>query len=153
VAGILRADPKAVVAFIQPWIAQWAKLLRARMARLLGADSARVVFVPRQGQDADCMNTSLESFAVGTPVVTLPGQFQRGRHTYGMYRKMGIETCVAKDAEDYTAIAVRLATDPAFRQSVREQILTRNPVLYEDLSVVREFERFFLAASGPELSR
>jgi len=104
VAGILRADPKAVVAFIQPWIAQWAKLLRARMARLLGADSARVVFVPRQGQDADFlnllaaadvildtphfngMNTSLESFAVGTPVVTLPGQFQRGRHTYGMYR-------------------------------------------------------------------
>jgi len=93
------------------------------------------------------MNTSLESFAVGTPVVTLPGQFQRGRHTYGMYRKMGIETCVAKDAEDYIAIAVRLATDPAFRQSMKDQILACNHLLYEDANVVREFERFFLAVA------
>ncbi len=165
-AGILRADPKSVVAFIQPWVPKWSELLRARMARALGEDAARVLFIPRQVKDADFlnllaladvildtphfngMNTSLEAFAVGVPVVTMPREFQRGRHTCGMYRKMGIEECVAASPDEYVAVAVRLATDPAFRRTVREMILRRNHRLYEDIRVVREFERFFLAAAA-----
>lgn len=60
-----------------------------------------------------------------------------------MYRKMGIADCIADNAEAYVKIAVRLGTEPEFRRSVREQILTRNTVLYENMDVIREFERFF----------
>jgi protein O-GlcNAc transferase len=92
------------------------------------------------------MNTSLEAFAVGTPVVTLPGEFQRGRHTQAMYRKMGISECTAVDADHYVEIAVRLGTDHAFRQAVHREIMLRSIVLFEDMEVVREFERFFREA-------
>jgi hypothetical protein len=34
------------------------------------------------------MNSSLEALAVGLPVVTLPTQLQRGRHTRAMYLKL-----------------------------------------------------------------
>jgi predicted O-linked N-acetylglucosamine transferase (SPINDLY family) len=89
------------------------------------------------------MNTSLEAFAIGTPVVTLPTDLQRGRHTAGMYRKMGLTQCVAKDAEDYVRIALSIATDRERRRQISNEILQRNYVLFEDMRAVREFERFF----------
>jgi protein O-GlcNAc transferase len=96
------------------------------------------------------MNTTLQAFAVGTPVVTLPGRFQRGRHTQAMYRKMGIHDCIARDPQDYVDIAVRVGTDGSYAHDLRERILSRNQVLYEDPRVVSEFERFFSDALGHE---
>ena len=90
--------------------------------------------------------TSLEAFAVGTPVVTLPGEFQRGRHTLGFYKEMGLMDCVAASREEYVDLAVRLGTDTAFRETITGKILARNHVLYEKHNVVTEYERFFLAA-------
>src|SRR5208283_2953991 len=98
------------------------------------------------------MNSSLEAFAMGTPVVTLPTTLQRGRHTQAMYRKMGILDCIAMNAEDYIDIAFRLGTDQAYAKDVRERILSRNKVLFEDSRVIEEFERFFVEAVGERLS-
>jgi protein O-GlcNAc transferase len=92
------------------------------------------------------MNSSLEAFAVGLPVVTLPARLQRGRHTRAMYLKMGITDCIAAGIDDYVDIAVRLGTDSAFRNRVHQAILRCNSALYEDANVVREFERFFATA-------
>jgi predicted O-linked N-acetylglucosamine transferase (SPINDLY family) len=90
------------------------------------------------------MNSSLQAFAVGAPVVTLPGRLQRGRHTQAMYRKMALEECIATDAEHYIDIAVALGTDRNYAHSLRERILARKHVLFEDPRVIAEFERFFL---------
>jgi predicted O-linked N-acetylglucosamine transferase (SPINDLY family) len=90
------------------------------------------------------MNTSLEAFAVGTPVVTLPAAFQRGRHTQAMYRRMGLDHFIASDADAYVEQAVRLANDVDHRRAVSNRILANNAVLFEDAGVVREFERFFV---------
>ena len=89
------------------------------------------------------MNSTLEAFSVGTPVVTLPGQLQRTRHGYGMYRKMGITDCVAENHAHYVKICLRLANDSAFRKKVSEKILARNYLLHEDENVIGEFSRFF----------
>jgi protein O-GlcNAc transferase len=90
------------------------------------------------------MNTSLESLALGTPVVTLPTDLQRGRHTQAMYRTMGLMECVASSPEEYVEIAVRLGTDRPYALEIRERIRALNHVLYEDRRVIDEFERFFL---------
>jgi predicted O-linked N-acetylglucosamine transferase (SPINDLY family) len=125
----------------------------------------RVIFVPQQkGLDFlnllavsdvildtihfNGMNTSLEGFAAGTPIVTMPTAFQRGRHTSGMYRKMGMDECIARTPEEYINIAVRLGCDLEFRRHVKQRIAERSNVLYEDINVVREFERFFTTAVG-----
>jgi protein O-GlcNAc transferase len=92
------------------------------------------------------MNTSLQALAAGIPVVTLPGQLQRGRHTQAMYRKMGIDDCIAANERSYVDIAVRIANDGACAHELRQRILARNQVLFEDPRVVEEFERFFMTA-------
>src|SRR3546814_4469016 len=57
-------------------------------------------------------NTSYQSFAMGVPVVTLPGRFMRGRTSLVHYRHMGIADCIADSADSYVDIALRLGTDP-----------------------------------------
>jgi predicted O-linked N-acetylglucosamine transferase (SPINDLY family) len=59
---------------------------------------------------------------------------------------MGIEGLVASSAEQYVAMAVRLGTDAAYRQTMASLIDERSPVLFEELFAVREYEEFFLEA-------
>ncbi len=168
-AGILRADAKGKLVLICSKVSHWAELLQARFRRAIPDVAERIVFVPPQDGSSflnllavvdvmldtlhfNGMNSSLEGFAVGTPIVTLPTEFQRGRHTAGMYRKMGFTECVAADADDYVRIAVRLGTEADYRRHVRDEIVLRNEVLFEDPRVVQEFERCFremLAKSVP----
>lgn len=160
-AGILRADPRGLVVLIRSKVSNWVELLAARFRRAMPDVAERIVFVPAQDLGgflnllalADVvldtphfngMNSSLETFAVGTPIVTLPTALQRGRHTAGMYRKMDFGECVAADPDDYVRIAVKLGTGEDYRRYASNEILRRNEVLFEDLRVVREFERCFL---------
>jgi protein O-GlcNAc transferase len=162
--AILRRDPQAVVVLIRGQYHEYTESIRQRFSAGLSDVMTRIVFLDRLGfarylqllTVADVcldtlhfngMNTSLEAFSVGTPVVTLPGRFQRGRHTQAMYRKMGVLECIAKDPDDYVDIAVRLGSDRSYARQVRDRILARNEVLYEDRRVVSEFERFFLHAA------
>jgi predicted O-linked N-acetylglucosamine transferase (SPINDLY family) len=87
--------------------------------------------------------TSYEALAQGTPIVTLPSPYLRGRITYGLYRVMDVLDCVANTPEEYIQIAVRLGVDPAFRRSVRDKILASSDRLFEDHAAVRELEQFF----------
>jgi predicted O-linked N-acetylglucosamine transferase (SPINDLY family) len=161
--GILARDPNGIVVLIEYLFKENGDALRARFARSMPTVAHRVRFVPQMAYDvflellgvADVildtphfngMNTSLEAFAAGTPVVTLPGEMQRGRHTQAMYRKMGIHEGIAADAADYVDIAVRIGTDRAFAKTLRDLILANNAALFEDRRVVLEFERFFLEA-------
>jgi predicted O-linked N-acetylglucosamine transferase (SPINDLY family) len=91
-------------------------------------------------------NTTFEALAFGTPIVTWPGEFMRGRVTYACYRKLGVLDCVAADWDDYVKIAVRLATDHAWREDVRSRILASNHVLFENAGAVCELEEFFIEA-------
>jgi protein O-GlcNAc transferase len=162
-ADILRRDVNGIIVFVEGRVRGWSQLLRARWQRSMGDMQQRIVFVPRLREDdylnligvADVMldsvhfngmNTSLEAFAVGTPVVTLPAAFQRGRHTQAMYRRMGLDDLIAADANAYVELAVKLANDAQYRSAVSARIAERSPLLYEDAQVVREFERFFETA-------
>ena len=159
-AAILRRDPRGVVVMIDGRVGNWTQLLRRRWQQTMADVHNRIVFEPRL-RDTDFlaliaaadvmldtvhfngMNTSLEAFAVGTPVVTLPSTLQRGRHTQAMYRRMGLADLIAADADAYVEQALKLANDADHRRAVSERILEANAVLFEDDAVVREFERFF----------
>ncbi|MBV8653487.1 MAG: tetratricopeptide repeat protein [Alphaproteobacteria bacterium] len=160
---ILRRDRAGHLVLIRQGVPHWATLTRQRLERLASDVMDRIHFIPPQpGSNflallaaADVvldtvhfngMNTSLEALSVRTPVVTLPTDQQRGRHTQGMYRKMGLTDCIAADAADYAAIAMCIAGDPGYRQELSRRIGERNGVLFEDPRVVAEFERFFETA-------
>jgi predicted O-linked N-acetylglucosamine transferase (SPINDLY family) len=130
------------------------------LGKVLGERIHRVIVLPRQPLEsilnllrlADAVLdpihwcggvTALEAFAVGSPLVTLPGRFLRGRIAYACYCRMGIRDCVAADADDYVRLAVRLGKDSAWRASLRTRILAANHVLFENAGAVRELEQFF----------
>jgi predicted O-linked N-acetylglucosamine transferase (SPINDLY family) len=159
--GILSRDGGGLVVLIAGQFQEFTDGLRERFAHSLPGLAHRVVFLPFMAFErfmqlldlADVvldsihfngMNTSLQAFAVGTPVVTLPGRLQRGRHTQAMYRKMGMSDCIAADPQHYIDIALRIGSDRAYAGAMRERILANNHVLFEDARVISEFERFFI---------
>jgi predicted O-linked N-acetylglucosamine transferase (SPINDLY family) len=162
IAGVLRGDPRGCVVLID-FFRPWSDELRQRFERSLCDVAGRIRFVSKMRANDylgllemsdvvldtvhfNGMNSSLEAFAMGTPVVTWPQETQRSRHTFGMYMSMGMIDCVARDALDYVAIALRLGTDRAHAEMVRKRIAERRHVLFEDSRVIAEFERFFVAA-------
>ena len=94
--------------------------------------------------------TSIDALAFGTPVVTLPGQFMRGRVTYACYHKMGLLDCVARTAQDYIDNAVRLGTDRAWHDHIRSEILARNHVLFENRAICYGARAVLCRGSGGE---
>ncbi len=91
-------------------------------------------------------NTTFEALSFGTPIVTLPGEFMRGRVTYACYKQMGFMDCVATTKGEYVKLAVRLGTNPRYRARIKAKILAANDVLYENVAAVRDMERFFVEA-------
>jgi predicted O-linked N-acetylglucosamine transferase (SPINDLY family) len=80
---------------------------------------------------------------MGIPVVTMPGSMQRGRHTYGMYLSMGFMDLVATDDSNYVETAVKIATDPEYRNYCRMRIAETCDKLFENLDFVRNCEQVF----------
>jgi predicted O-linked N-acetylglucosamine transferase (SPINDLY family) len=155
--GILEADPTGRIAVIEGRVPEWTNRLRARWHKTLATVHDRIVFLPAMANDeylrllriCDVIldplhfgggNSSYEALAMGTPVVTLPKPYLRGRITAGLYRKMQMSDCIVKTTDEYIALAVRLATDQAFRQTIGSQIATQSGVLFDDSAEVRCLE-------------
>lgn len=77
-------------------------------------------------------NTSLEAFAMGTPVITVPGRFMRGRHTSAMLDLMDASDLKCADVETYTETAIRLFAQKSELDYVREAIHERAHRLFDD---------------------
>jgi protein O-GlcNAc transferase len=84
----------------------------------------------------------------GTPVVTWPGEFARGRNVAAAYRQMGVDDApIAQHLGDYASLALALGRDPERRQALRIASLeAAGQKLFEDIQAVREFEAFLEAA-------
>jgi predicted O-linked N-acetylglucosamine transferase (SPINDLY family) len=90
--------------------------------------------------------TSLDAIAVGTPMVTFPSAFNRGRHTYAFLRKIGCTETVASSPEEYVDFAVRIGTDKDYRMYLTSRLTERAGALYEDRSAVEQIEAFIVGA-------
>jgi len=162
-AKILRADPLGKIILIKGTYQVWERRLRERFRNHMPDVENRILFIPQQKDGiftnllavSEVMldpihfggqNTTHEGLSAGTPIVTWPGEFHRGRHTYGFYRKLGFLDCVANSHEEYVTIAVQLGTDPAYRQHIVEKIKKTRHKVWEEESVVRQFEDFFINA-------
>jgi predicted O-linked N-acetylglucosamine transferase (SPINDLY family) len=88
-------------------------------------------------------NTTLEAIACNLPIVTCPGEFMRGRHSYGILKMLGVTETIAKTEAEYIEIAVRLGLDPTWRESIVQQMKERHSYLYEDKTCVAELENFY----------
>lgn len=88
--------------------------------------------------------TTYDAIAVGTPIVTLPGEWMRGRVTAGCWRQIGIDSLIATDQEAYFRRAIEIAKNPESRQDLTRQILESKHQLFEDQSAVEEVRGWML---------
>jgi len=87
--------------------------------------------------------STLEAIACGLPVVTQPGTFMRGRHSYGILRQLGVTGTIARDKKEYVEIAVRLGLDPEWRAQIIRDMEINSSRLFFDTKCVRALEVFF----------
>jgi protein O-GlcNAc transferase len=161
---ILEKDQNGLLIFLSPMHAKWPALLQERFKRTFPKGMIdRVLFMPPLAFEdflsvnaaADVLldtfhfsggNTSLEAFALGKPVITLPGEFMRGRVTMGFYKQMGMDDLIARDPSHYVELAVRMATDTKWREEMSFKVKTRSNLLFEDRGAVDQLAAFLTEA-------
>jgi protein O-GlcNAc transferase len=166
---ILAQEPRAVAVMFQsryePITRQFVERLARQFALRGIATAGRIKILPTVGhQDylrinrcCDVMldslywsggNTSLDALSAGLPLVTMPGALMRGRQSFGMLSILGLEELVAKSAQEYVAIALRLGRDVGYRDRIRAVIAERCPRLFDQEAPIRALEEFLRANAG-----
>ena len=82
----------------------------------------------------------MEAISLNKPIVTCPSEFMRGRHTYSILRKLNIEETIASSKEKYVEIAVKLAKNNDFRNSIINKIVKNKKKLFNDDKSIRFLE-------------
>lgn len=156
--SILETDNDALILLTDFERVAFQRILQPRFIKTIGSELIkRIIFIPTLGNDdylslislcdviidtypfGSC-NSSIDSFMLGKPVITLPSDYLSGRFTYGFYLKMGITDLVAHNSEQYVELAVKAANNKEWIEPIKELILKKNIKLLEDSESVTEFE-------------
>lgn len=172
---LLLNDPDGYVVFIDDLNSSLQSNLLARFSKSLHATAmARVKIAPRCKSDtflhwlnqANVIldpihfgggNTTLEAMAIGTPVVTCPGEFMRSRITSGCYKLMECDhlktELIAHSVDEYTEKAMRVAHSPQIRQQCHDLIKEHAHHLWNEEKTadafIQAFSNLLQAASNP----
>lgn len=158
IAAILLSDPDgAVVFFESAQSPEWSRLLAARFDRTIPTDlRGRVYFMPwiRDQQDliriielSDVVldpfhfgigTTGIHVFTAGTPLVTMPSKYMRGRVGYMYCRLLDTMECAALSVDDYVRMALKIAHDRPTRERLKQKILSNNRRLFENPDAAAE---------------
>jgi protein O-GlcNAc transferase len=87
-------------------------------------------------------NSALESLPHNLPIVTLRGEFMRGRHCAAILEMMGVTDTIADTIDDYVAIAARLASDGQARAALSGRMADNKHKVYRDRACVSALEDF-----------
>ncbi len=164
--AILEGDHYGIILLLEGHDPSWGAILRQRFADSLGDVAKRVVFLPRQSHDnymrllalADVSldsfpfcggNTTYQSLAMGTPVVTLPSDQLRGRVSLAILRHMDFEDLVACDKNHYAQIALSLGLDHAKRTIVEQRLAVGCDRIFDDQTFLDAAETFLMGATAP----
>lgn len=96
----------------------------------------------------DGSRTSADGLGVGIPVLTLPTEYLRGRMCHAFYRTMDLPELVAQNRSDYVNIAVKLAYDSQFYQSVKQRLVDNSYLIWEDIEVPFMWSNFLTHLGG-----
>ena len=141
--SILETDNDALILLTDFERVAFQRILQPRFIKTIGSELIkRIIFIPTLGNDdylslislcdviidtypfGSC-NSSIDSFMLGKPVITLPSDYLSGRFTYGFYLKMGITDLVAHNSEQYVELAVKAANNKEWIEPIKELILKK----------------------------
>src|SRR5262249_1987177 len=76
--------------------------------------------------------TTLEALGSMLPIVTMPGRFLRGRHSYGCLKRIGVTETVVRSVEDYVNVSAGLGLDEKWREAIKLRQASNLDRLYND---------------------
>jgi predicted O-linked N-acetylglucosamine transferase (SPINDLY family) len=108
-------------------------------ARARGVDADRVIFAPRLKQEAhlgrlgladlvldtlpyNAHTTASDALWTGVPIITCRGKAFAGRVATSLLTAMELPELITEDFDAYEALALKLARDSAYRNSVRQKL-------------------------------
>lgn len=159
IAEILLRDPRGELILIAGSHVGHTEQLRSRFERTMPELLGRIRFLRKLSQAeylgllaiTDVMldpphfgggSTSLQALSFGTPIVTMPSQFLRGRITSACYKAMQVTDLIARDIPHYIELANSIGMDIGYRRKLRNQLKEQSVVLYECDSAVVELGEF-----------
>lgn len=158
---LLARDPKGRVVVIADEQPTLTDTLVRRLGRTLGPDVGRVGVIGRLDRvgylrlvaAADVLldtphygggaNTMADAVACGTPVVTLPSRYHRGRWAAAVLRQAGLHRLVTDSPRGYVDVALRLAADDTFRSDAGRQLIDYGATWFDDPTPATELESFW----------
>jgi signal transduction histidine kinase len=162
---LVAGDPNGVFVLLEGNDPDWGRRLRERWRRRHDLLLSRTIFLDSLGSDdfrafAAAIDVGLdpihfggdetfyEAMLFGTPVITWPGEFMRGRVVAGAYRQMRIENPpVVARLGDYVPHALALGRDAERCRAIRaDSMEAARRHLYDDRQAVRELETLLQAA-------
>ena len=159
--GILEKDTSGHLVLLMGLQSQTSDRIVRRMKQHLGSELfQRVIVLPKQHVQqyyrylsvaTVVLNspvyegeiTAVDAFLYGVPLVTQTGDFLFQRYTSAFYDDFGIDGPACATQEDYIAQAVKLGTDPMYREEISQKIMANRSRFFENEYSIREWERFF----------
>jgi predicted O-linked N-acetylglucosamine transferase (SPINDLY family) len=87
-------------------------------------------------------NTAFEAICHNLPIVTLPGDLMRGRHTSAILTMMSMQETIASSLDEYIEISVRLGLDSEWRKQISDKIAKSKHCIYQDKTCITVLEDF-----------
>ncbi len=85
----------------------------------------------------------LDFISFNKPVVTLPGEFLRGKVTAGTFRFMGIDEFTVDSKEEYVKKAIQLGIDPDYRNFWEEKVHEATSSIFNNNDAVQDYAKLF----------
>jgi predicted O-linked N-acetylglucosamine transferase (SPINDLY family) len=170
---ILELDPNGYVILFESFQhPRWGELLRARLDKNVSPlVRERIIFMNWVHDRDDFLNmirasdiildpfhfgigtTGALTFAVGTPLVTMPGEFMRGRVGLLYCELLDTMECVTSSPEEYAHKAVEIVTNLDVRAAIVAKLLNNNHLLFNNHeAAARDYEDFIRTVFTPATS-
>ncbi len=157
---ILKRDPDGLVVIPSDKSKCNAEKLKKRFSQTMPNVCDQIHFVPRLTHNEFYCLVSLSDVILDTiyygsglsvldflsfnkPVVTLPGEFLRGKVTAGTFRHIGINEFITETQEDYVLKANQLGTDTEYRNYWEKKVQEQSSILFENHDAVQDYHDVF----------
>ena len=93
------------------------------------------------------LNTSLEAISLDKPIITLPSNFMRGRHSYGVLKNLKIDELICHSKKEFVDLAIKLSRDLDFRDQIIKKIKKNKKLIFNNSKIIKFLEDFFISIS------
>jgi tetratricopeptide (TPR) repeat protein len=159
--GILESDPQALVLALGHSNQVLNQQLQHRWQSNLGSYSARMQLLPPLTQvqllsfvkaadivlDPFYFGLGAQAFSflsLGTPIITWPGEFQRGRYALAAYRLLELDQGITDSPQAYLQKALEWGAQPPIRHAFKQEILAQTEKLNGYPDYLRDLRAFIL---------